>query len=199
MVGRRDGLITVEVDDESPQMAADIANRLVEELRRLTGALALTEAQQRRVFFEERVKQTRAELQRAQQALQFDWLAQLQVAGRVVYFRDEPQHQPLPRSQSFFPPSEAIPSPPPPSQALLNIISNPVNSTVPIAAETLKRLGAFAGDVWLFGLRAKRCMVGGPTANSYVGLHPPALRLKGVGSLPPAWLQACTTRSVCWA
>ena len=28
-------------------------------------------------------------------------------------------------------------------QALLNIISNPVNSTVPIAAETLKRMGAY--------------------------------------------------------
>ena len=28
-------------------------------------------------------------------------------------------------------------------QALLNIISNPVNSTVPIAVETLKRLGTY--------------------------------------------------------
>ena len=28
-------------------------------------------------------------------------------------------------------------------QALLTIISNPVNSTVPIAAETLKRLGVY--------------------------------------------------------
>ena len=28
-------------------------------------------------------------------------------------------------------------------QALLNIISNPVNSTVPIASETLKRLGVY--------------------------------------------------------
>jgi malate/lactate dehydrogenase len=29
------------------------------------------------------------------------------------------------------------------AQALLNIISNPVNSTVPIAAETLKQLGVY--------------------------------------------------------
>jgi hypothetical protein len=28
-------------------------------------------------------------------------------------------------------------------QAVLNIISNPVNSTVPIAAETLKRMGVY--------------------------------------------------------
>ena len=35
------------------------------------------------------------------------------------------------------------PPPPPPAQALLNIISNPVNSTVPIAAETLIKLGVY--------------------------------------------------------
>lgn len=29
------------------------------------------------------------------------------------------------------------------AQALLNIISNPVNSTVPIAAETLKKMGVY--------------------------------------------------------
>lgn len=34
-------------------------------------------------------------------------------------------------------------------QALLNIISNPVNSTVPIAAETLKRLGAWMWLLWV--------------------------------------------------
>jgi malate dehydrogenase len=28
-------------------------------------------------------------------------------------------------------------------QAILNIISNPVNSTVPIAAETLKKMGVY--------------------------------------------------------
>ena len=35
--------------------------------------------------------------------------------------------------------SPSCPSP----QALLNIISNPVNSTVPIAAETLKKMGVY--------------------------------------------------------
>ena len=30
-----------------------------------------------------------------------------------------------------------------PSQAIINIISNPVNSTVPIAAETLKAAGVY--------------------------------------------------------
>jgi uncharacterized protein involved in exopolysaccharide biosynthesis len=69
-LGKKDGLITVEVDDEDPQRAADMANRHVEELRRLTGQLALSEAQQRRVFFEEQLTQTRDRLTQAQQALQ---------------------------------------------------------------------------------------------------------------------------------
>ena len=69
-VGRKDGLITVEVDDESPQRAADIANSHVEELQRLTGQLALTEAQQRRTFFERHLEGTRDRLTQAQQALQ---------------------------------------------------------------------------------------------------------------------------------
>ena len=36
-----------------------MANSHVDELRRLTGQLALTEAQQRRVFFEAQLEQTR--------------------------------------------------------------------------------------------------------------------------------------------
>jgi uncharacterized protein involved in exopolysaccharide biosynthesis len=69
-LGKRDGLITVEVDDLSPQRAADLANRHVDELRRLTSELALTEVQQRRIFFETQLAQTRDRLTAAQQALQ---------------------------------------------------------------------------------------------------------------------------------
>lgn len=69
-VGIKDGLISVEVDDEDPKRAADMANRYVDELRRLTGQLALTEAQQRRVFFETQLAQTRDRLTEAQQSLQ---------------------------------------------------------------------------------------------------------------------------------
>ena len=69
-LGRRDGLITVETDDKSPQRAADIANRFVEELRRVTGALALTEAQQRRAFFEGHLQTSRDRLVKAQTELQ---------------------------------------------------------------------------------------------------------------------------------
>lgn len=69
-IGKKDGLITVEVDDVVPQRAADIANRHVDELRRLSAGLALTEAQQRRTFFGDQLKKTRDELIVAQQALQ---------------------------------------------------------------------------------------------------------------------------------
>lgn len=65
----KDGLITVDVDDHDPQLAASIANAYVEELRTLLGRLAVTEAQQRRVFFEAQLQKTKEELTRAEQAL----------------------------------------------------------------------------------------------------------------------------------
>lgn len=69
-VGKKDGLISVEVDDESPQRAADIAARFVDELRRLTDTLAISEAQQRRKFFENQLQQTQQKLIQAQRALE---------------------------------------------------------------------------------------------------------------------------------
>lgn len=69
-IGKKDGLISIEVDDADPQRAASIANRHVDELRRVTAQLALTEAQQRRIFFEAQLKLTRDRLVQAQQALQ---------------------------------------------------------------------------------------------------------------------------------
>ena len=69
-VGKKDGLITVEVDDKSPQRAAEMANHLVDELRRMTDTIAVTEAQQRRKFFEQQLRQTQDRLVQAQQVLQ---------------------------------------------------------------------------------------------------------------------------------
>lgn len=65
----RDGLITIDVDDEDPKRAAAIANAYVTELEALLKRLALTEAQQRRVFFERQLASSRDALARAQQAL----------------------------------------------------------------------------------------------------------------------------------
>jgi len=69
-VGRKDGLITIEVDDPSPDRAAAMANRYVEELRKVTSTLAVSEAQQRRQFFEEQLKLSHERLINAQRALQ---------------------------------------------------------------------------------------------------------------------------------
>ncbi|MEX8519822.1 MAG: GumC family protein [Leptothrix sp. (in: b-proteobacteria)] len=68
--GKKDNLITITVDDTDPQRAADIANSYVDELRRLTKDLAITDAQQRRQFFDEQLTATKRKLSEAQKALQ---------------------------------------------------------------------------------------------------------------------------------
>jgi len=75
-VGKKDGLITVEVDDKSPQRAAEMANRYVDELRRMTDTIAVSEAQQRRKFFDLQLRQTQEKLVQAQQTLQASGFAQ---------------------------------------------------------------------------------------------------------------------------
>ena len=65
----KDGIISVEVDDHDPKVAADMANAHVDELRKLLARLAVTEAQQRRVFFEKQLAQTKDNLVKAEQAL----------------------------------------------------------------------------------------------------------------------------------
>jgi len=69
-LGKKDGLIVLEVDDTDPKRAADMANRYVDELRALTAKLDVTEAQQRRAFFGTQLERTRDGLAKAQQALQ---------------------------------------------------------------------------------------------------------------------------------
>jgi uncharacterized protein involved in exopolysaccharide biosynthesis len=65
----KDGLITVEIDDKDPQFAADLANAHVDELQKLLAKLAVTEAQQRRMFFEKQLGQVKDKMIAAEQAL----------------------------------------------------------------------------------------------------------------------------------
>ena len=65
----KDGLITVEVDDKDPAFAAQLANAHIEELQKLLSRLAVTEAQQRRVFFEKQLNTAKDNLVKAEQAL----------------------------------------------------------------------------------------------------------------------------------
>jgi tyrosine-protein kinase Etk/Wzc len=62
-------VITVEVDDEAPQFAADLANGHSAELMKVLSRLAVSEAQQRRVFYEQQLKDTKEHLINAEQGL----------------------------------------------------------------------------------------------------------------------------------
>jgi uncharacterized protein involved in exopolysaccharide biosynthesis len=52
-------LITIDVDDHDPKRAADIANGYLDALREQNGQLALTEASQRRLFFEQQLEKAK--------------------------------------------------------------------------------------------------------------------------------------------
>jgi uncharacterized protein involved in exopolysaccharide biosynthesis len=65
---KKTGLITIEADDKDPAFAAQLANVYVEELRILLGRLAVTEAQQRRVFYEQQIVKVQEVLATAEQS-----------------------------------------------------------------------------------------------------------------------------------
>ena len=65
----KDGLITIDVNDKDPAFAAQLANAHVEELGKLLSRLAVTEAQQRRLFFEKQLANAKNNLVKAEQAL----------------------------------------------------------------------------------------------------------------------------------
>ena len=65
----KDGLIAIEVDDKDPAVAAQMANAYVEELGNLLKRMTVTEAQQRRAFFDKQVSLTKDKLAKAEQAL----------------------------------------------------------------------------------------------------------------------------------
>ncbi len=65
----KDGLITIDLEDKDPAVAAQIANAYVEELGKLLNLLAITEAQQRRVFFEKQLLGAKDNLVKAELGL----------------------------------------------------------------------------------------------------------------------------------
>jgi len=88
IVAGRDGIIVVEVDDRDPKRAAELANAYVDELMKLTRVLAVTEASQRRLFFERQLLQVKDNLAAAElaarQGLQKGGLAQVDAQGRSM-------------------------------------------------------------------------------------------------------------------
>jgi len=68
-LGSRDGLITINVTDRDPKEAAEIANDYVEEFRKLSANLAITEASQRRSFFQQQLRETNESLAAAEETM----------------------------------------------------------------------------------------------------------------------------------
>jgi uncharacterized protein involved in exopolysaccharide biosynthesis len=63
---KKAGLITIEADDKDPEFAAKLANAHVDELRELLGRLAVTDAQQRRKYYEQQIAKTQEDLANAE-------------------------------------------------------------------------------------------------------------------------------------
>ena len=63
------GTISISVEDKDPKFAAELANAFVSELSKLTQNLAITDASQRRLFFEIQLKAAKDDLANAEIAL----------------------------------------------------------------------------------------------------------------------------------
>jgi len=69
VLGTKDGLIRITVRDRDAKLAASIANGYVEELRKLSATLAITEASQRRLFFQQQLLEAKNDLGTAEEAM----------------------------------------------------------------------------------------------------------------------------------
>ncbi len=63
---KKSGLLSIEATDKDPKFAAQMANLYVDELHNFLGRLAVTEAQQRRVFYEDQMKKTQSDFANAE-------------------------------------------------------------------------------------------------------------------------------------
>ena len=68
-IGRKDRVIKILVQNESPQKAAEIANEYVSQLEKLGKELTRSEASQRRAFFEKQLADAFTKLQAAENAM----------------------------------------------------------------------------------------------------------------------------------
>ena len=69
IVATKESMISIAVTDRDPKRAADMANAYVSQLQRLSNTLAVTEAAQRRVFYEQQLQQAKNQLGDAEIAL----------------------------------------------------------------------------------------------------------------------------------
>ena len=69
VLGVKDGLIRISFRDRDPKLAAEIANAYVDQFRKLSANLAITEASQRRVFFQQQLLEANGSLAAAEEAM----------------------------------------------------------------------------------------------------------------------------------
>jgi uncharacterized protein involved in exopolysaccharide biosynthesis len=88
VASEKTGFIAVSVTDRDKKRAAEMANAYMEELRTLTKSLAVTEASQRRLFYEDQLKQSKETLVAAalafQQVQEQKGLVQLDAQAKVM-------------------------------------------------------------------------------------------------------------------
>jgi tyrosine-protein kinase Etk/Wzc len=88
VISEKSGLIAVSVTDRDKKRAAAMANAYTDELRKLTKTLAVTEASQRRLFYEDQLKQSKEALTTAalafQQVQQQKGLVQLDAQAKAM-------------------------------------------------------------------------------------------------------------------
>ncbi len=88
VVAEREGTISVSVTDRDPKRAAAMANSYVDELRSLNQNLAVSEASQRRLFYQQKLDAERDDLSKAElaleQAQEKSGLIQPQAQGQAI-------------------------------------------------------------------------------------------------------------------
>jgi len=86
--GEKTGLISVSVEDRDPKRAADLANAYLDRLHTLNQTLAISEAAQRRVFFQGQIEGEQQELAHAElnlkQTEEATGLIQLDAQGKAI-------------------------------------------------------------------------------------------------------------------
>ena len=84
VTSEKNGFISVSVTDKDKKRVAAMTNAYIEELRTLTKTLAVTEASQRRLFYEDQLKQAKDELDTACSGFQ-------QIQQKKVSFSSTPR------------------------------------------------------------------------------------------------------------
>ena len=67
--GAKDGLIRLSVEDGDPKRAAELANGYVEEFRKLSATIAISDAARRRLFFDRELQQSKDDLTASEEAM----------------------------------------------------------------------------------------------------------------------------------